>query len=433
MHNISPLLNANPAALGTIDLRGDLVPLHDLEVVSGLPGRKDTPRIAAILRHRGETAAIALDEIVDFKKANPIPLKQEASKIANTTILPTGFLLKSETVSCLDVVAFFRSEKVISITPNRHSEKEVPGGYLKLLIISGGGAHFAIDAIKIQATIPLRKIDTDECSGGLFLGFIRHQGWKVPVVDGATVLGLGHAARRSEAKIVILRFPGELLLGLAVDEMDRIASVPEADIEDSNPMVQIRGLLPWAFVDKAQRQIHIVDMDALTKVPELLELSGLSSRLEQQETPVTSDGEASGTALRENARYLVYQSGVQVASPITDVVRILPAPRDLVPAGNDIHPCVRGFFGLDSRSVPFVDIEDRVAEAPAFTLLVGPPGREVGFAVDRIHSVQSSRWRFPEKSGQDGTIIELGQGEAKKVLPLVDLAAIAEGLTAGAP
>ena len=430
---VSPMLDAGTGVLGAINLRQTLVPLLDVPRCLGLPARTTPPATAAILRHGGRLAAMALDEILALATAAPTALgRAPAGEGDPAAAIPRAFLHGGELVSCLDVPAFF--EKPGGITAPAAgpvASDDGAGRAAKLLIVSCGGASFAVDAIGVHATVPKRAIDTSEVSTEFCLGFVQHQGWKVPVVDAATVLGLGVPATRTNAPIVILRFADGALLALAVDTMERIAHVPASRIHQSSAVVRSAGLLKDAFVAEDGQQTHILDIDAMGAVPEFAELAQLTMR-EGAAAVGPATAKAGAGAQAESQRYLLFRAGRTQAALTGQIARILDAPERLVAVNLPGHPEVEGLFEVDNRSVPLIRL-GTASEPPRFVLLVGAPGQQVGFGVDRIHGVQTSNWRATDETPQGKQdLVELRDGATTQLVAVVDLVRMAAGINGSA-
>ncbi len=430
---LSPMLDPGSAVLGAVDLRGTMVPVLDVGAIAGFPRRTDAPRSAAILRRGSQITAIAVDEIVDLFKAVPFALYRGGNEDDHgARLFHQGFTRGRDMVACLDIDWLFETKEVLSVTASRMANRETAVlDQIKLLTVTSGGARFAIDAIRIDATVPQREIDTAEVSGDLLLGFIQHQNRKVPVVDAGCALGLGRTERRSSAQIVILRFPENMLLGLAVDSMENIISVPNSDIGKSSPLISAAGLLLSVFVGPGAQQTHVIDMEALQKVPSLVELSRLTTRL--QDMPTRGSALPEGKhVLQERQPYLVFRAGRLLSVPITEILNIRKTPAVLVPAGDGLDPSVLGFVTIDEQSVPVVNLPDRTMnESPAeYLLSVGAPGRQVAFAVDKIEGLKNSICRFADSSNpMKEDIVELNAAGPDTVLPVADLARMARELT----
>lgn len=445
---VSKLMVADGPILGGFDLRGFLVPLVDVENLCGLPARDRAVQRAAVLQHDQRITAIALDEIVTLTEAEPT--KTDYGHTAPQAGLPeheaihrrlfaSGFVMDGGIVNCLDSQVLFAMRDVPSIANTRTSRRTSGAARArKYLVFSAGGARFGVDAEHISATVPRSRIDSSEigANGGLCLGFIAHHGWKVPVVHTNLALGVGGVPDLGVAEIVVLRFPEGRLLGLAVEATESLSSIPADRIAGSAALVADKGLLPRVHVTDSDVQIFMIDVAVLTSEPDLKTISELAIRRQARPSAQPSPTNGAGAIRRESERYLVFEAGCRMAVPARQVARILHRPRTIITA-SDLPATVRGFFPVAGHSVPLVELSDQVADGAddGFVLLVSVNGGHVGFAADRICSMQTSQWRKErsQSADEDHDLVELRDLGRTSVLPVVDLASLARSLAPAVP
>ncbi|MBT8431417.1 MAG: chemotaxis protein CheW [Alphaproteobacteria bacterium] len=115
---------------------------------------------------------------------------------------------------------------------------------------------------------------------------------------------------------------------------------------------------------------------------------------------------------------------------------ILTTPSGIVPTAGSSDGIV-GLFALDGASALLVDLSAQTNgtvpcdEAP-YVLLVGCPGRQVGFTVRKVVGLSTSEWRSRTIGTDDiaEPLVQLGNGAEAEILPIVDLAGMAERLNA---
>lgn len=434
--------------LGAFDLRGNLVPLVDVEVLCGLPGRPRPIHKAAVLQMDQRIAAIALDEIVTLIEAEPTETRYGRtageSDGLHRPALPdrlfrSGFVMDGRIVHCLDARMLFALPDVPSVGNTRTANPpSTAARRRKYLIVSTGGAHFGIDAEHVSATVPKKVIDTDEIGGdgGLCLGFIEHHGWKVPVVHTNMALGLGDAPDLGAAEIVVLRFPDDKLLGLAVEATESLTSIDAGKVTESGALIARNGMLPRVHVADGEVQVFMIDMEALTSESGLRTISELTIRTSRRQADAPVDAGRAGATIRESHRYLVFEAGCRMAVPAEQVARILHMPRSIV-AASDMPPSVKGFFAVANHSVPLVALSDQTVGDPddGFVLLVSAEGRQVGFTASRICSMQTSQWRIrgSPSDPDGGDLVQVSDRGQTTVLPVADLMALARSVTDAIP
>lgn len=89
VEGVTPVPGMPPALLGVTNLRGLVMPVVDLRLVVGLPTSGPQPRIAVVLRHGGQQAAVLVDELPELLSARQEDLLPAPSRDAGA---PRTFL-----------------------------------------------------------------------------------------------------------------------------------------------------------------------------------------------------------------------------------------------------------------------------------------------------------------------------------------------------
>jgi purine-binding chemotaxis protein CheW len=135
-------------------------------------------------------------------------------------------------------------------------------------------------------------------------------------------------------------------------------------------------------------------------------------------------------------KYLTYNAGTDVATPLAYITEILSYPGDLIPitAGG----AVQGVFIHRGTAIPLVCLPTLIGRGQppdresARVLLVETAKGYVGFAVPALRAIEESVWEQPAQGELQvhtllGTspLVEVGDGEQTRMLPNVDLRAVA--------
>ena len=174
---------------------------------------------------------------------------------------------------------------------------------------------------------------------------------------------------------------------------------------------------------------------------ELARLSQSETARNPSDPPNAADKEnpgtgATGTASQdkvvpERERYLVFRAGKTYAARVDDVLRIIEHPANVTPL-HDEGNAIAGLFLLGTESIALAPLAPPDNAPGNHVLLVGQSGRQIGFVVDEVIGLRRSNWRGPPSPEDPEALplVELRQGREKEVLPVIDLAARAEALTA---
>lgn len=449
---LSPTVLQSPSLFGMLDLRGRLVPLYDTAALCGMPSGDAPPAFAAVLRRGDRRVAVGVDAVLGIASLEPGAV-QPLDPGSGSTPVTGGFLHDGAVVSTIDVPRLMASPGLQSARGLASGPAAAPRETTRpFLVFVAGGATFAVAATEVHSTVPRRAVERNSLTSGACLGTIMQHGCRVPVMDTTRAVGLGGALECAAPEIVVLRFPEDRLLGFAVDTICRL--IPLMDSRPTAPHLALGpagALLGGIVVDESDQQIFLLDPDALRTDPDLAEMAGMSGRVAGREG-TGPGGKARGAPPRlsdvveERVRHLVYEEGGRVmATPITQVVRIIKHPGQLVDA-TAAPQGVAGFFAQDGRTIPLVDLaQGRLAKPPEGArrvLLVGRKPWRIGVAVDAVLGIETSRWRAPKSAiggdrPEDDGVVQLVSGQHRRILPRIDLEGLAISLSdpngSGAP
>jgi len=461
---LRPLAHASEHVLGALDLRGLLVPVVDLSGLTrcGATGRESSP-FAAILRIDRRLMAIGIDEIDGMLRvpAGALQRISQAGALGDgheragggdlppDAQLTRGSLLHDgRVITVLDPAALLVRSGLLSV-PN-HAEAPAPGSLPdapkdgqpafasetdRLLIFSVGGAELALRATEIQGTVPRTAIEENALTSGFCIGSILHHKQRIPVLRTQMLTGLGSPSNDREAEIVLLRLDERQRIGLAVDRIERMMSMDRARIHPipalmADPAGVLEGILP---ARRNERQVFLLSPSAIVRNETVRELGRLSVRKAGEPKDPLAEQSGRSDVIRERLRYLVFQAGTTLAAPAAQILRIVEPPTPITPCVSTV-PGVEGVFQFDGKPALLIDLACRLGlhrqHAPDRTgrvLVVSNGEHLVGFGADAVDGIETSVWKRVGKGRRDaGTIVQLGRGADRHIVPVLDLNRLAE-------
>ena len=282
--------------------------------------------------------------------------------------------------------------------------------------------------------------------GHVCRGVIEHDGVRLPAIDPLALLGLGTLPDGAACQALLIRFPSGMVAVLVSQVID-IVRVPETELLSLSPLAVQRPELFRAALHVAGQGDHLVlARSVLQREPELRVLAGLNA------TPGSAAGEGGASAATTSAALaharsstvITYDIGAEVATRLTQVIEVLPLPADHArPASG--HPAVIGLFTHRSHSITLVCLATLLEgsawpdPAHARVLVVGVAGTHFGFVVPRLCHIESTVWEAPSQATPAGRpsmlgqhpLVEIGIGNQRRTLHLVDLHALAQRLMQG--
>ena len=344
------------------------------------------------------------------------------------------FLDSDRTISIVDVDSIFSLPGVFSVKNNQINRTNVvEEERISMLTFLVGGARFSVNARDVYGTVPCQIIEVGAMTSGYCLGSITYHRRRVPVLNTVDLLGIGRREKWTASEVVVLRCQDDRLLGLAVD------AIQDIERTDLGKYAQIPGVvarhhnfLSHVVIRDDGTQVFILSAQALLQDPGVAAIAGLSfSPLLDDAQKAGPDAEANQIPLIEG-RYLVIQAGRTFAVPLDQVTSIVAMPETIMPVSRP-ESGLQGYFSRQSNSVPLVDLVGYLqlssgATEMARVLLTGEREHQVGFRVERVFSIEASNWSLEgfRKAGPGSeTLVQFGDGDSKRTMPVLDLAEIA--------
>ncbi|MEO0991403.1 MAG: chemotaxis protein CheW [Pseudomonadota bacterium] len=427
---LSPIIMRAPGLIGSLSLRGAMIPVLDLMSLSNHGTPNQDVSIALILRGAGRLVGIRLDGMEGFTDQDPGNMQVfHGADAAMAAFSKTMFLYKGNPVAIIDAEGLFARTDIPTVdyvakaAGSRNRARGIPH-----LTFTVGKARLAIDARAIKNTVPRRAVDQNALTVGSCLGSIEQNKRRIPVMNTAELLGIGDANLDAETEIVLLRLSQDRLLGLAVNSIDSVSSLdPDGFSPAPAILTKANAAVPYIHHDEDGSQTFIAAAEGVERLPALESFAAISETAEP-EANRPNPADTDRKVVFERDKYLIFTAGRQMATPARQIKRIIRFPRSIVPLGSRAWP-VDGVFANEGVSTTLVTLSKyfglpSVCGTPQQVLLIARGSELFGFAVDRVDGLASSIWTAGDtdkRQGDDAPIVNLGPADDRKVLPRLDL------------
>ena len=327
-----------------------------------------------------------------------------------------------------------------------------------VMLLRCAAINLSIDVRHVHSVIPKLVVRPSPLVGGACHGIVHLAGRSVPVVDPLMVMGLGVLPKDDTLRGIVLSLPSGLCV-LSVSDVTNIETVPKDDVlplpaTGMNSSVFVMG----ALLIPGKGQNLVLDGEALRADPELDNFAGLGMPLEVADGgEAEPDGGRGGNRRRppeeEDAekkvldgrrmvpsveKYLTYNVGIDVGTPLVQISEILPYPSDFIPLDNG-DGIVQGVFTHRRATVPLLSLPtvlgryEELDRATARVLLVDSSGGYVGFIVPALNAIEESIWLEVEPGeaalsapgAPSKRLVKVGTADVGRMLPYIDLAKLA--------
>lgn len=446
-----PLPCASPHVVGGIELRGAVLPLIDLALVLGRPRPTGSRAHALVIAHGERRLALAVDAIdgifgVDddaAAQAGTDPAELYAGAVRRPD--QGTMVQRLSPQALLDLPGLPRSRDQTGQDRANRSITTQP-----VLLLRCGRLKLALDALVVQKTLAGPALQPSVIARAPCRGVIEQDGVRMAAVDLREICGFGPQPPRSKPSPVVVLMLDEGPLGLLVDSVDDVRLVADKQ------RVPVSSLgLPAPELFEAALALAADDAGADDGSPHLL-LSAAALRRHDALRSLASvhghpDSRKPSTQATDAGRIVSFMMGSEFAVPIGDLQEILRCPEGFNAFGAEALDggMACGIVVSRGRSIPVLDLQ-RLAGMTADddacerrVLVVRRGAMHAGFAVPSLKSIDSVRWAPSADTRRLATtdprfmalgvtrFVLLGEGAEQRMVPVLDLPALADRLAGG--
>ncbi|MBE5910243.1 chemotaxis protein CheW [Pseudobutyrivibrio sp.] len=124
---------------------------------------------------------------------------------------------------------------------------------------------YAIDVSQVNNIIQMPKITKVPKSPEYFSGVISLRGEIIPIMSLHRRMNYGEDSITKDSRIIILNIEDERLMGVIVDEVKEVLTIPENEIEQPSPFINADESFIRGIGKKGEELISILKIGSLTK------------------------------------------------------------------------------------------------------------------------------------------------------------------------
>lgn len=427
-----PSLSGTSASVGSIVIRGTVIPILDIRSYLGLPLDDGEQQVVLVLRQGDGLVGLLMDSVSGLARIPTSAIQQfRFHGGGDDQLVARSFTLNDAVVGLLDPAAVFRLPNVPHAIEETCEAADVRSGMRRtVVLLTVAGAEIALEADRIAATVPNAVVRPSPVPFSDWIGVVDYLGREVPVVDDLALFGLsGRASDTGVEPVIIIRIDDQDLIGLRIDRVRRILPIDASAVKPLPAALAERlRLFAGAVADQDGRQSLLLRKDAMVTSDALRTIGELSRK---KSTAIVQAGSPSQRKAQPQQAFLVFRAGGRNrACAMASVTQIIALPQDHTRL-NVPGSALRGMAGYNGSPLPLMDLggggERDVDPAQAKVLVVQGENAFTGFIVDRLETIAKSVAQPSPDPGTNGTdrrsyFIEALIGGRAEAVTLCDLA-----------
>lgn len=468
LNQLTPLPSQSRWLCGGLTLRGVTIPVINLAHWCGLPWTSSSKDCVILVREKGHLLGLLANDVgqlfeVDVASTHPFSDQQTTLHLAAGCVRNPH---SGEMVTLLALPKLFASPDLLTVQdpePQRDAatgdiepETTAEETHHALLLMNSAGIGLAIHPEHVESTLANPEIKPGEGCGGAYCGNLEYRGEWIPVVELLSHLGIrGHHSHATERQAFVVRGADGPVAFLIDQVMDLVPIQPQQLVALNSGHGRHPRVLTHTWMnttsqpERRSQQFFILDAMALSSAPELVNIIALMKRVNQEQNRSAHGSGRMSDEVQEDHRLIVFRMQHAHATPIGSIQEVLPYHRSLEIF--DREKPLRGWLTHKGRVLDIIDLGHalgmgrQMLDDNSSILVVEHAGRQVGFAVTQLLSIESATWQpsLPvlgearcQRShllGESQTLIEVQLDGQSQLIEMLDLPAIAGQLDQADP
>lgn len=325
---MGPCFGSHPALIGSIGVRGDVIPVVDVTVLLGFAETTGTGGTIVVLRKGDVLLGLRIDTVSGLYR---IPLSAVRGLVDSggaSRLVDRAFVREEHLVGILDPDALFAMPGLPLVRSHARDEGEESAALARahpFVLVTVAGVDFAIDSHLVESTAPATSLSRCAVPAPGWARIVRYLGRDVRVFDRLATLGLdGATPEDSPGPVILLRIAPGKLVGWHVESVRSVARIAD-DKRGPVPsgLAHRSALFAGIATDPAGGQNLVLDSDAVRADPAIKAMGDLCRPSTDAEgrTPVATVG-AHGAS---DDAFLIFDAGGRLlATPLDAIREVVP-------------------------------------------------------------------------------------------------------------
>ncbi|MHA6720507.1 chemotaxis protein CheW [Sphingomonas sp. RS6] len=265
---LGPAFGNHPALIGSIGVRGEVIPVIDVSVPLGFGDRPGRGGTVAVLRQNDALLGLRVDSVSGLQRVNLSSVRELFDSAGAVRLVDRAFVRDQQLIGVLDPAALFAMPGLPLVrTATRVDDAALLGRARAFVLVTVAGVQIAIDSELVESTAPASALERCQVPTAGWTRMIRYLGRDVRVFDQLATLGLdGATPEDSSGPVIVLRIAPEKFVGWHVEAVRSVARIAADRLGPLPAGLAGRGsLFAGVAADPASGQNLVIEADAVRK------------------------------------------------------------------------------------------------------------------------------------------------------------------------
>lgn len=346
---MGPCFGSHPALIGSIGVRGDVIPVVDVTVLLGFGERTGTGGTIVVLRKDDVLLGLRIDTVSGLYRIPVSSVRELVDSGGAARLVDRAFVREAHLVGIVDPDALFAMPGLPLVRcSTREADHAALGRAPPFVLVTVAGVQIAIDSHLVESTAPATSLRRCAVPAPGWARSVNYLGRDVRVFDQLATLGLdGATPEESQGPVILLRIAPGKLVGWHVESVRSVARIASDKLGPlPSGLADRASLFGGTATDPGGGQNLVLDTNAVRADRAILAMAALCR--EATETGGRSIAMATGKADAASA-FLIFDTGERLLATPLDAIREVVPFRGLSSRVEDYS----GLCGLsDHRGAP---------------------------------------------------------------------------------
>ncbi|OAN62756.1 chemotaxis protein CheW [Sphingomonas sp. TDK1] len=322
---VGPCFGTHPALIGSIGVRGDVIPVVDVSVLLGFSDRTGRGGTIVVLRRDDVLLGLRVDTVSGLYRVPVSAVRELVDSCGTARLVDRAFVREEHLVGILDPATLFALPGLPLV---RCQARDEDGAALTraqpFVLVTVAGVQIAIDSQLVESTAPAVSLRRCAVPAPGWARSVNYLGRDVRVFDQLATLGLdGVTPDDSQGPVILLRIAPNQLVGWHVESVRSVARIAADKLGPLPAGLAARAsLFAGIATDRDGGQNLVLDSDAVRRDASIRAMAALCRQSAQN--PERSLAAERGSADVTSA-FLIFDTGERLlATPLDAIREVVP-------------------------------------------------------------------------------------------------------------